>query len=580
MRKVGSSPSARTLVIRTFVLTTGLGLAVFLAAWFFFVSREDAFDLIWILGAAALANAAVGYRWIVVPSMALVQYEANVRQVGFTKRFNEIIDNMPEGVIIYSPDGPTEWNRAALKIMGISALQLQQIDSFPLNWNLTTDSGGPMPHAERPSQLCFKTGIPGSALMGVRRLDGTNVWVQTNTSPMFAPRSEEERRLGVLPKVASVVVTLRDVTSEREALHRLELAMKAVQLGIWDFDMTTGRVVWDEINFKLFGVEPGKAVITFDFFVSMIVPEDRERVKRALELAVSECADLTLEYRIRRPNGLIRVLRCESKGFYSSDGKPLRHVGVNWDVTAQREQELRVLHASKMSTLGEMSAGIAHEINNPLAIIVGKTEALRRTIESPAMNSETLLRHVDVLERTAHRIAKIVRGLRTFSRDGDQDPFEVTNVSELVSEVVSLCSSRFSNTGVALTVSNVPSDLVIDVRAVQISQVILNLLINAFEAASKFDEKWVRVEAEFAGGEIIFSITDSGNGISESIRAKMTQPFFTTKDVGMGTGLGLSIASGIVKAHGGTLEFDSSCPNTRFVVRLPRAQKGSVVNAA
>jgi C4-dicarboxylate-specific signal transduction histidine kinase len=227
-----------------------------------------------------------------------------------------------------------------------------------------------------------------------------------------------------------------------------------------------------------------------------------------------------------------------------------------------------------MSTLGEMSAGIAHEINNPLAIILGKIEAMRTAMAAPILNRELLTRHVDTMERTANRIAKIVKGLRTFSRDGDQDPFEVTNVSEIVNEAVALCNSRFLNNGIELHVTNAPTELYIDARAVQISQVLLNLLNNAFDAVSELEEKWVRLEVRSAGVMLEFSVTDSGAGIPEEVRTKMTQPFFTTKEVGMGTGLGLSIASGIISAHGGTIEVDTISPNTRFVVQIPQVHAG------
>lgn len=244
----------------------------------------------------------------------------------------------------------------------------------------------------------------------------------------------------------------------------------------------------------------------------------------------------------------------------------------------QRDQELRAIQASKMSTLGEMSAGIAHEINNPLAIIVGKTEAMRTAMSAPVLNRELMNRHIETMERTAARIARIVNALRTFSRDGDSDPFEVTNVSQILDETVALCGSRFLNHGIELHVTKVPIEFTIDARAVQISQVLLNLLSNAFDAVSVLDEKWVRLEVRSNGRHIEFVVTDSGNGIPEAIRAKLTQPFFTTKEIGVGTGLGLSIASGIVLSHRGTLEVDETSSNTCFVVRLPRAE--STISAA
>lgn len=560
-------------LIRTYVLIAAVAAGTFVSGMISFESRQDLFMLAVIVLTAAAVATVVSNRFILRPMNGMISMADEARQKEFATHFSGIIDNMQEGIVVLDENGVREWNRAALKILDVNERQLRQLEPHTAGWRLTTENGADLAFDERPSQQCLRSGIPIAGVIGVNKPNGEMAWVRVHASPIFANRTAEDRRSGALPKVASVVTTYRDITSEREALQRFELAMKAVKLGVWDWDLVNGRITWDEALCEIYGLEPSTFKRGYDAFEAQIVHEDRERVRRTIELAIHECRDCSIEFHIRRSDGAIRVIRAESKGFYSRDGKAIRHVGVNWDITEQREQEIKMLQASKMSSLGEMSAGIAHEINNPLAIIIGKSEAMRSVLQSPNFNKEAMTRHLDVIERTANRIAKIVKSLRAFSRDAHGDPFEATNVGEIVNEALALCHSRFVNHGIELSVSNVAQDLMIDARAVQISQVLLNLLNNSFDAVMPLEDKWVRVEVTSDSRFIEFSVTDSGKGIPADVREKMAQPFFTTKEVGMGTGMGLSIATGIVQAHSGTISVDMACPNTRIAVRIPKTQR-------
>jgi C4-dicarboxylate-specific signal transduction histidine kinase len=186
----------------------------------------------------------------------------------------------------------------------------------------------------------------------------------------------------------------------------------------------------------------------------------------------------------------------------------------------------------------------------------------------PDLVTESLLR----IGNTVKRIGKIVKGLRSFSRSGENDPFVSTAVEQIVSDTLELCKERFRSQGIALKIGPIP-DKTIECRAVQVSQVLLNLLNNALDAAKKAEESWVELAVKEEGEGIVFAVTDSGRGIPPEIAARMMDPFFTTKDVGEGTGLGLSIAKGIVEDHGGSLEYDSGSANTRFRFRIPFAHK-------
>lgn len=240
-----------------------------------------------------------------------------------------------------------------------------------------------------------------------------------------------------------------------------------------------------------------------------------------------------------------------------------------------QESQQKLIQASKMSALGEMAGGVAHEINTPLATLTLHVDILDRALKNGKVDLDMLKRSNDINRRITERIAKTVAGLRNFSRDGSRDPFVPKSMAELISETAALCEERMKNHGVTFILPEVGSDIMVDCRSVEISQVLLNLLNNAYDAVQARGEKWIKVGLELDGSDVLLSVTDSGPGISEEVQARLFQPFFTTKEVGKGTGLGLSISIGIVDAHKGALSYDRTCPNTKFVVRLPRLVSSS-----
>lgn len=237
------------------------------------------------------------------------------------------------------------------------------------------------------------------------------------------------------------------------------------------------------------------------------------------------------------------------------------------------KQRESFLYTEKMASLGEMAGSIAHEINNPLAIIQGAAQKLQIRLRHEELNREDLKQTVQMILKTAERIARIIRSLRFVARDGSTDPFVNTSIRSIVEETLALCESRLKNDNVCLDACAVPLDLYCVCRGVQISQVLINLINNAMDAIRDLPEKWIRIEASLEAGMIRIAVTDSGPGIPKELADKIMKPFFTTKGVGKGTGLGLSISRGIAHAHGGDLELDGAHPHTRFVLVLPQAHE-------
>ncbi len=236
------------------------------------------------------------------------------------------------------------------------------------------------------------------------------------------------------------------------------------------------------------------------------------------------------------------------------------------------EQRAVLIQKSKLASLGEMAGGIAHEINTPLAIIGMKVEQLSESLEEKSLDDEELKSGLDVIKATNERIAKIISGLRFVARDGSQMATEVVKLNFIIDETCSFCADKMRLKDINFTIiKDYNEDSKISCRAVEISQVILNVLNNAIDAIATRSEKWVELKVKDKDHSFEISITDSGPGISSELVDKIMQPFFTTKEIGKGTGLGLSISRGIIESHSGKFYIDTEADNTRFIIILPKS---------
>ncbi|MES1164899.1 MAG: ATP-binding protein [Verrucomicrobiota bacterium] len=242
---------------------------------------------------------------------------------------------------------------------------------------------------------------------------------------------------------------------------------------------------------------------------------------------------------------------------------------------AQRELESSrqtAAYSAKMAALGEMSSNVAHEVNNPLAAILLRAHRLRQLVSRSPLDLQAVARVSGDIEATVHRIHRIVDALRTFARDADQDPLRPEPVAGIVADTVELCTERFRHHAIELRVDPIPPDLYASCRGIQISQILLNLLGNAFDAVENQSVRWVRIRTESDDGQVRIAVLDSGPGVPPDLENRIMEPFFTTKEVGKGTGLGLSVSKGIAEAHGGQLVLDRRSLDTCFILTLRRAE--------
>lgn len=237
-----------------------------------------------------------------------------------------------------------------------------------------------------------------------------------------------------------------------------------------------------------------------------------------------------------------------------------------------KEQEAKILQSSKLASLGEMAAGVAHEINNPLAIINVAANKLSKLLKRNDITIPGIISSVETIEATVARISKIITVMRTISRESMEFRKEAIPFIELIHDVFALCGERFKNNEVDLrlkiTNSNQKSSVFCD--RVQLSQVLLNLLNNAYDATEGAKERWIEVRFWEDSQNDFICIENSGEKIRKDIVPKIFNPFFTTKEVGQGTGLGLSISKSIMDRHHGSIELAPNSRNTAFILKLPK----------
>lgn len=233
------------------------------------------------------------------------------------------------------------------------------------------------------------------------------------------------------------------------------------------------------------------------------------------------------------------------------------------------EQRNQAIQASKLSSLGEMAGGIAHEINNPLTIISALATRTKKNLSDNKIPLEKSFENMDKVIITVDRIAKIIKGLRAFSRDSNGEAFKYRPVSEIIEMTLELCQERFRDNGIEIK-QYISPDVEVHCREIQIVQVLVNLLNNSLDAISNLPEKWIEISAGDLGGTIMIRVTDSGKGITQEVCDQIMLPFFTTKEVGKGTGLGLSISKGIIEAHEGKFYYELNQGHTSFVLELKK----------
>lgn len=224
---------------------------------------------------------------------------------------------------------------------------------------------------------------------------------------------------------------------------------------------------------------------------------------------------------------------------------------------------------AKWATLGEVAGNIAHELSSPVTALIMQSEMLGQVLGRPSPDLPRVREGVQKIESFARRMTRIISGLRVFSRDGTHDPFDGTNLKSMIDDTLAFMHDKLQDKQVQLLIDPFQEELSLELRATQITQVLVNLVANACDAIEVLSEKWIRVTVIDEGEWVRIRVTDSGSGIPEAIRSRLFKEVYTSKPIGKGTGLGLGLSRRIVLSHGGEMGIQDG-PNTCFFFTLPK----------
>jgi PAS domain S-box-containing protein len=335
-------------------------------------------------------------------------------------------------------------------------------------------------------------------------------------------------------------------------------AQRLSHTGSWAFIPATGKHgYWSEEIFRLTGFDPAGGPPRFEEFEQRIHPDDRARTKEHFRMAIREKADFDRGYRIVHLSGEIRDIHVIGHPVLSPSGDVVEFVGTMMDVTERRraEEERQALaRANRITTMGQLTASIAHEVNQPIAAARNNAASALRFLSRDPPDLEEVREALDCIVNDVDRAGNVIGGIRKLITKTPAPQDDCLDLNEAVREVIVLTGGETLKNGVSVQMQLAECLPLIQGDRVQLQQVVLNLILNAVEAMSSVDD--ARRELSIGTGrrgvdEILVAVCDSGPGIDPEHLERVFDSFYTTKPGGMG--LGLSICRSIIDAHGGRL---------------------------
>ena len=244
-------------------------------------------------------------------------------------------------------------------------------------------------------------------------------------------------------------------------------------------------------------------------------------------------------------------------------------------ITSTKQAQFELEEAKRLSVVGEFAAGIAHEINNPLAIIHAQSQLLElqlmKLVKLNEQEFQVFSSITKKIKETTLYTSELIRNLKTFSSEANFDCIELVPLLDMIGATKKIVSKRCESENIEIIV-DVDRELSVMCNQVALSQVFMNLVTNSIDAIFNMKEKWIKIESNITEEILQILITDSGKGISDEISGKILQPFFTTKEPGSGTGLGLVICAKSISKMGGKFYYNRKSINTQFIIEFKRQQ--------
>jgi PAS domain S-box-containing protein len=410
--------------------------------------------------------------------------------------------------------------------------------------------------------------------LNVVTLEAMNRELRLARAALEAGKVELEKRVRERTNdLAQAVHVLKQQIDEREAAERqvlanqerFEVAARAARDVIWEWDIATNLIWWNDNMQAFFLYTKEQVRPDLEFWMENAHPQDRDRVVAGLdEVIKSDELFWSDEYRFRRADGNYADVLDRAYVMRDHEGKPIRVIGAMTDITERRKMDARLRQSEKMIGMGQLAAGIAHELNNPLTGILGFAQA---ELETPGL-SDSLRHSLEIIFRQGQRCTRLVKNLLNFAREQKESvktPEDLARVAEDTLALVDVLAKGRRVKVIPKIQQGLPPA---SVHRDQIQQILVNLCVNAMDAMPDGGELTLILERN--GEEAVLSVRDTGSGIPPEIQPRIFEAFFTTKEPGKGTGLGLSLVAEIVKTHQGKINFESEAGRgTMFTVALP-----------
>jgi PAS domain S-box-containing protein len=372
---------------------------------------------------------------------------------------------------------------------------------------------------------------------------------------------------------AAVVCTARDLSELRkvEAVARehqslLTNILESARESIYAVD-TRGRFQWCN-SATLIGLGYKREDFIGRQLLDMVYEGDRDLVSEKLRDALNG-ASQTYEMRYFARDGKLRYARVD-KSPLVVEGRTTGVLGIARDITEQKEERERAARADKLRALGQLASGVAHDFNNSLAAILGRAQLLHRQTQDPA-----LTRNIEIIQTAAQDAAATVRRIQTFARKSSAKEFDLLDVRSLLNDAIEITRTRWHNEarlrGLHYDVKlESATDLPANGSASELREVFVNLIVNAVDAMPQGG--CLSISCSRTKDRLQLNFSDTGGGMSEDVREKVFEPFFSTKGAN-GTGLGLSVSYSIIERHGGSIRVESAPGRgTTFKIELPATE--------
>lgn len=489
-----------------------------------------------------------------------------------------LLESMSEGMVVVNQQGIISYNSSALSILQLTPEQLFGKAKLPAGWQLIRENGERYPFREHPAILSLITGeIVPSVKMGIRLPNDDIRWISLNAVPV---KDTEGKR---------VISTFSDITPLIKANQENRFILDTVGIGVWQANLLTGEQNWDSSMFQLYEIDPAEFTNNLQGWEKCLTEQAKKTIQDDWTSIAQGAQTISNTIEIVTPSGKTKFIGTRGKVIRNPEGKPVTLYGVNWDRTKEVELERNLeneraksLHNAKLASIGQLAAGVGHEINNPLAIVSGLISMTEQMVLEK-YDTSVIQDKFRKMESSVVRIANIVKGLRTFARS-DSNEISSFDPFDMIKETCDLLKDLYLRDEVILTlnINQVPASL--KGNRGRLQQVLVNLISNAKDATEGRPGRAVELSAFVDAGNLHLAITDNGTGIDPSIREKIFEPFFTTKEVNKGTGIGLSLVNTIVKEHGGKMDFFTELGvGTEFRVLIPvtiEAVKPVAVNSS